>query len=44
METTGFKTEKVNYLGIIMTNMNYILFQHNYIKTWNKNKTDINTK
>lgn len=32
-----FKIEKkLKYLGI--TNMNYILFHNNYVKTWNKIK------
>lgn len=37
MDKADFKVEKkVKYLGIMLTNMNFMLFQNNYVKIWNK--------
>lgn len=37
MNKRGFRIEKkITYLGITVTNMNCMLFQNNYVKTWNE--------
>lgn len=42
MEKTGFKIEKkIKYLGIIITNMNCMLFNIIMLNTQNKTKTDM---
>lgn len=39
---TDFKIEKkVTFLGIIIPNMNFILFQNNCMKIWNEIKKDL---
>lgn len=35
VKTSGFKIKKVKYLGITVTNMNFILVQNDYVKLWN---------
>nr|GEZ82414.1 hypothetical protein [Tanacetum cinerariifolium] len=42
MNKTGFQVEKkVKYLGIVLTSMNCMLFQNNYVKVWNEIKKDL---
>lgn len=39
IDKEDFKIEKnLKYLEIIMTNVNCILFQNNYVKIWNEGK------
>lgn len=42
MEEIGFKiNNKVKILGITMINMNYMLFQNNYVMMWTGIKTKL---
>lgn len=42
MNKTDFKVEKkVKGLEVILTYMNYMPYQNNYVKTWNEIKKDI---